>query len=250
MGPVNVRDLRVAAPPTLSFSVLERVGIFDTYTATELEPVGVVYVASNPRGVSHVDVAPDPDTFEADFWRHFGRPVRRGKVPAAALRALEAGRTTGFDVDLRGVGDFHREALTAARHIPRGEVRSYSWVAREIHRERAVRAVGSAMAQNPIPLLIPCHRVVRNDGRIGEYGLGGPDVKRRLLRHEGLEPAELERLAARGVRLLGSDTTRISCLPSCHHARRTAPRHLVEFASTDAARAAGYRACKHCRPFE
>jgi methylated-DNA-[protein]-cysteine S-methyltransferase len=249
MGPVNVRDLRVAAPPTLSFAVLERVGIFDTYTSAELEPVGVVYVAANPRGVSHVDRAPNPDTFEEDFWRQFGRPVRRGRVPAAALRALEAGRTTGFDVDLRSVSAFEREALSTARRIPRGEVRSYSWVAREIGRDRAVRAVGSAMAHNPIPLLIPCHRVVRNDGRIGEYGLGGPDVKRRLLRHEGLETAELERLAARGTRFVGSDTTRISCLPSCHRARRTAPRHSVEFPSADAARAAGYRPCKSCRPF-
>ena len=249
MGPVNVRDLRVSAPHDLSFTVLERVGIVDSYTVAELDWVGVVYIAANPRGVSHVDIAPDPATFEEDFRSHFGRPVRRGRVPAVALRALAAGRTTGFDVDLRSVGDFERAALIATRRIPRGEVRSYSWVAREIGRDRAVRAVGSAMAHNPIPLLIPCHRVVRNDGRIGEYGLGGPEVKRRLLRHEGLEPADLESLARRGIRLLGSDTTRISCLPSCHHARRTTTRHLVEFRSQDDARAAGFRPCKVCRPF-
>jgi len=249
MGPVNVRDLRVAAPSTLSFSVLERVGIFDTYTQAEFDPLGIVYVAASPRGISNVDVAPDSSTFEEEFRRHFGRPVRRGKVPALALRALESGRTTGFDVDLRSVGNFHRDALETARLIPRGEVRSYSWVAREIGRDRAVRAVGSAMATNPIPLLIPCHRVVRNDGRIGNYGLGGPDVKRRLLRHEGLEPAELERLASRGVRLLGSETTGIACLPSCHQARRITPRHRVEFTTVDAAREAGYRPCSSCRPF-
>ncbi len=249
MTRVDVRDLRASAPATLRFAVLESVGIVDSYAEAEFEPLGIVYVAASGRGVTHVDVSPDADTFAEDYRVRFGRPLRRGAVPRAALRALEAGRTTGFDVDLRSVGDFDRSALTVTRHIPRGEVRSYSWVAREIGRDRAVRAVGSAMANNPIPLLIPCHRVVRSDGRIGEYGLGGPEVKRRLLRHEGLEPAELERLASRGVRLVGSDTTHVTCLPSCRDARRITARHRVEFVSAEAARTAGFRACRHCRPF-
>ena len=64
--------------------------------------------------------------------------------------------------------------LTKTLEIPSGEVRPYGWVAREIGRPKAVRAVGSALGRNPVPVLIPCHRVVRSDGHVGNYGLGVP----------------------------------------------------------------------------
>ncbi|MEZ4595827.1 MAG: methylated-DNA--[protein]-cysteine S-methyltransferase [Chloroflexota bacterium] len=130
------------------------------------------------------------------------------------------------------------------------EVRPYAWVAREIGRPRAVRAVGSALAENPIPFVIPCHRVVRADGHIGEYGAGGPEAKRAVLATEGIDPDELEELADRGIRYVGSDTTGIFCYPSCRHARRVTARHRVTFRSGDHARAAGFRSCKACRPLE
>jgi methylated-DNA-[protein]-cysteine S-methyltransferase len=69
--------------------------------------------------------------------------------------------------------------------IPRGEVRSYGWVAAQVGRPRAVRAAASAIARNPVPLVVPCHRVVRGDGRIGNYGLGGSEAKAKLLAGEG-----------------------------------------------------------------
>ena len=71
--------------------------------------------------------------------------------------------------------------------IPWGEVRPYSWVAREIGRPRAVRAVGSSLGHNPLPFVVPCHRVVRADGHIGEYGAGGPAAKRAMLATEGID---------------------------------------------------------------
>ena len=61
-----------------------------------------------------------------------------------------------------------------ALEIPRGEVRPYGWIAAEIGRPKAVRAVGTALGHNPVPLIVPCHRVVRSDGMIGQYSLGGP----------------------------------------------------------------------------
>lgn len=242
-------ELRTPAPRGLGFSVLERVGIVDTYDVAEYAPLGPVCVAVNGRGVSRVDDEADPDAFEESFRRHFGRPARRGPLPSRVLRALERGDGRGLEVDLRSVPAFERSALEAARTIPFGEVRSYTWVAHQVGRDRAVRAVGSAMARNPVPLLVPCHRVVRGDGRIGEYGLGGPAVKRRLLEHEGLDPDALERLAARGTRLLGSATTGVACVPSCHAARRVAARHRREFATPAQALAAGMRPCARCRPF-
>ncbi len=135
-----------------------------------------------------------------------------------------------------------------ALEIPRGEVRPYGWIAREIGRPKAVRAVGTALGHNPVPLIVPCHRVVRSDGMIGQYSLGGPENKRTILSAEGLDPDELEGLARAGIRFIGSDTTRIYCMPSCHDARRVTERHKQEFRSAGAAAAAGYRPCRHCRP--
>ena len=111
-----------------------------------------------------------------------------------------------------------------------------------------MRAVGTALAHNPVPLVVPCHRVVRSDGTIGRYSLGGAENKRRILAAEGLDPDALEAGAHAGIRYIGSDTTHIVCLPTCQHARRITTGHRVPFGSLAAARAAGYRACKRCRP--
>ncbi len=138
--------------------------------------------------------------------------------------------------------------LLKALQIPRGEVRPYGWIASEIGHPAAVRAVGTALGHNPVPLLIPCHRVVRSDGHIGQYSLGGPQNKRTLLEWEGADPDELERLAKAGIRYFGSDTTRIVCHPTCHHARRVTERHLKTFRSMQEAAKSGYRPCKICRP--
>ena len=69
------------------------------------------------------------------------------------------------------------------KSIPQGDTRSYAWVAREIGKPRAVRAVGTALKKNPFTIIVPCHRVVHSDGSIGEYALGA-DLKKRLLEIE------------------------------------------------------------------
>lgn len=98
--------------------------------------------------------------------------------------------------------------LAATGRIPAGEVRPYGWVAREAGRPNAWRAVGSVLARNPVPLLVPCHRVVRSDGDLGQY-IFGPASKEALLRGEDANLDEARSLAAI---------------------------------------TAGYRACQHCRP--
>jgi hypothetical protein len=90
--------------------------------------------------------------------------------------------------------------------------------------------------------------VVRSDGHIGAYSLGGPENKWTLLRHEGAVPDELEELAAAGVRYVGSETTGVFCVPSCHNVRRITGTHRVAFQSETAASEAGYRPCEVCRP--
>lgn len=87
-------------------------------------------------------------------------------------------------LDLSAATPFQRAVWQATRQIPYGQTRSYGWLAAKAGRPRAARAVGQAVAANPWPLIVPCHRVVSSDGRLGGYG-GGLDMKERLLRLEG-----------------------------------------------------------------
>jgi methylated-DNA-[protein]-cysteine S-methyltransferase len=99
-----------------------------------------------------------------------------------AVRAYLRGSPFVWDgsLDLRGVSAFQEAVLGAVRRIPWGQVRTYGEVARGIGRPGAVRAVGNALHRNPFPLVVPCHRVVREGGRLGGYACG-PAMKRRLL---------------------------------------------------------------------
>jgi O-6-methylguanine DNA methyltransferase len=247
-----IATLAEPAPPSLAHGALVAVGLADDYAVIE-SPVGPLRVAWNGRGVSAVESAPDDHAFEIRFLARTGRRAeRRDSLPADLARAIErrlAGdRRARIELDLRGSSEFEQAVWLKALEIPRGEVRPYGWVAAEIGRPKAVRAVGTALGHNPVPLIVPCHRVVRSDGTIGQYSLGGPGNKRTILAAEGLDPDELERLARARIRFIGSDTTRIYCLPTCHNAKRITPAHRVEFRSTGASESAGYRACLECRP--
>ena len=244
--------LLTPAPATLAPNVLAEVGLADLYARFD-SPIGPLVVAWNGLGVSAVEAAANDATFEANHVARTGRPTHRAErlpdgLGRAIARRLDGDRRVRIDLDLRGHTDFERDVWQKALEIPRGEVRPYGWIAAEIGRPKAVRAVGTALGHNPVPLIVPCHRVVRSDGTIGQYSLGGPENKRTILEAEGLDLPEMERLAASGVRFIGSDTTKIFCLPTCRHARRVTDRHRLEFHSMADGQARGYRACLVCRP--
>jgi O-6-methylguanine DNA methyltransferase len=248
----RLASLRAAAPASVATNALVELGLADRY-AEAPSPLGPLFVAWNGLGVSWVGKANDPEAFEAGAAAHTGRPITRAAVlPVKLARAIErrmgGDRRVRIDLDLRGCTSFEVAVWRKALEIPRGEVRPYGWIAAEIGSPKAVRAVGTALAHNPVPLVVPCHRVVRSDGTIGQYSLGGPDNKRRILAAEGLDPARLEAEARAGVRFIGSDTTHIVCHPTCRDAKRVTAQHRVPFASLAAARTAGYRPCRHCRP--
>jgi methylated-DNA-[protein]-cysteine S-methyltransferase len=149
-------------------------------------PIGDVYVAFGTSGVTCVDRASAVSRFEESYFERFGRPVRRAKsLPKLIARIIERGsdpsEPNGLTCDLSALSDFDRRVLEATMRIPRGETRSYAQIAADVGSPRAHRAVGTALSHNPVPLLIPCHRVIRSDGTVGEYGLAGPEAKRRLL---------------------------------------------------------------------
>lgn len=249
-----LRRLRAQPPAGFTERVLTGAGLgveADRYVRTE-GPLGAVYVAFNVQGICHVlpagAVDDDPARFESVHRARFGRPADPAvRAPAGLGAALRSGRARGLRYDLRGLSEFDSAVLHAALDIPHGEARPYAWIAARIGRPTAQRAVGSALGRNPVPLLIPCHRVIRSDGEPGDYAFGS-GMKRRLLDREGVDLHRARQLARAGVRYLGSDTTNIYCLPTCHNARRITPRHQVPFAAAAQAEAAGYRPCHQCQP--
>src|SRR6266508_4099397 len=175
------------------------------YTTFEM-PYGLLHVAFSGATVRYTDLGVSADEFEARCLERIGqRPALEQQPPERLLRAvhqyLEGNGSYRGPVDLSTVSPMQERALRLAMKIRPGEIRSYGWIAREIGLPKATRAVGTAMARNPIPILVPCHRVVRTDYHIGNYGAGGPDKKREILDHEGVNVAELERLARSGIRL-------------------------------------------------
>jgi O-6-methylguanine DNA methyltransferase len=243
--------LAVPAPASLRPAVLVEVGIADHYDRIA-SPLGPLVVAWNGRGVSSVGQARDDAEFEARHLVSTGRRAFPGTLPprlaSAITRRLDGDRRVRIPLDLRGHSPFEQDVWRKALDIPRGEVRPYGWVAAEIGRPRAVRAVGTALGHNPVPLIVPCHRVVRTDGSIGQYSLGGPQNKRTILSAEGLDPDEMEDAARRGERLVGCASTKIVCWPTCRTGRHMLERNRRPFRSLVEAGAAGYRPCKICRP--
>ena len=159
--------------------------------------IGPVWVASTRDGVSFLRATAElPDDgflsrqeFQEAYRRRFGRPLRPvDELPEGLEAALHGDASATPRLDLGGLTDFQRDVLAATRTIPAGQTRPYAWVAAEVGRPGAIRAAGTVLATNPVPLLIPCHRVVPSQGDIGRYIFGTP-AKRRLLAAEGAAAA-------------------------------------------------------------
>jgi O-6-methylguanine DNA methyltransferase len=210
-------------------------------------PVGEVFVGMSELGARLLGRADDPEEFVRRYRERFGRLLSWGSDEATRrlarrVTAALAGERVEVPADLSGATSFQRKVLKVVSNIPRGEVRPYAWVAREAGSPRASRAVGTVMANNPVPLLVPCHRVVRNDGTTGGYALGASE-KIELLEGEGVPVEELARSP-----YLATPTTGIFCHATCRNARRIQSENRRRFRSAREAADAGYRPCELCRP--
>jgi methylated-DNA-[protein]-cysteine S-methyltransferase len=171
-----------------------REGLLDVAYATTDSPVGPLLLAATPAGVVRVSFAREGFDDVLDFLaarispRVLEAPGRLDDV-RRQLDEYFAGRRTSFDValDHRLSTGFRARALAAIAAIPFGRTGTYRTIAEAAGSPRAVRAAGTACATNPLPLLVPCHRVVRSDGTMGRYG-GGEAAKRLLLEHEHALP--------------------------------------------------------------
>ena len=160
-------------------ALLDSTGVGDGYGVVD-GPIGATWVAHNDHGVAFAFVTDDEDEFRARHAARLPRRLRRARVPDEIASAIAASDGSGLAVDLRHTAPFQRAVLDATREVPGGQTRSYGWVAERIGKPKAVRAVGTALGHNPVPLVIPCHRIVRAGGEIGAY-LFGTELKRQLL---------------------------------------------------------------------
>ncbi|MDQ0426975.1 methylated-DNA--[protein]-cysteine S-methyltransferase [Cellulomonas iranensis] len=164
-----------------------RDGLLDVAYRVVDSPVGSLLVAAGERGVLRVafDVQGHDAALQEIAARVSPRVLAGGRRLDPVLRELDeyfAGRRRTFDVpvDLRLLTGFRREVVLSLPDVPYGATASYAQVAAATGRPAAVRAVGTACARNPVPLLLPCHRVVRSDGTPGRYA-GGDAAKATLL---------------------------------------------------------------------
>jgi methylated-DNA-[protein]-cysteine S-methyltransferase len=166
------------------------------YAMMDDTPVGVLGLAAGERGLRHLTFVRGEDEFVSRLLAEHGDvPVLRSDALDPVRRALDAyfaARRLDFDVavDLSGVPAFHRRVLDATARIPAGRVATYTEVAARAGSPRASRAAGNALHNNPVAIIVPCHRVLRSDGSLGGYG-GGLPVKEWLLEHEGARPRAL-----------------------------------------------------------
>lgn len=164
-----------------------REGLLTVGYAVVDSPLGPLWIAVGPKGVLAIHYGAEPDAQElARIVRTYGPGVlpdaRRADPVARQLDQYWNGKRRAFDVavDLSPLTDFQRRILAATARVPFGEVSTYAKVAATAGSERASRAAGQALGSNPIPIVVPCHRILASDGSLGGYA-GGLDAKRHLL---------------------------------------------------------------------
>jgi methylated-DNA-[protein]-cysteine S-methyltransferase len=181
----------MTVPPALDHrfrDAADREGLVDVAYDLSDSPVGELLVAVTDRGLCRIAYRPDDalDELAGDFGVRVLRVPRRVDGIRRELDEYFEGRRQEFDLrlDLTPVADFHRRALDELALVPYGQVTTYGALAAKVGRPKAARAIGGAMNRNPIPIVLPCHRVVGAGGSLVGYA-GGLERKELLLRLEG-----------------------------------------------------------------
>ena len=219
-------------------------------TTDFFDQVENVWVAFSDRTIRMIS-ARSLDDLRSHYAKKYGRTLERASLPDPLRKQVSAGlHGESIDkpaIDLRDASELEREVMKTLSKIPRGEVRSYSWLAGQVGKPRAVRAVANVVDRNCVPFIVPCHRVVPAGGGVGKYAYGSK-MKRDLLKREGVDVDQLDALARKGVRYIGSKTTKIFCFPTCRDARRIREENLVPFHEAEEATEKGFRPCHRCQP--
>lgn len=217
-------------------------------------PLGDLLVVISERGIALIHFLLD----DRDLAATIGRlRTRLDLVEDAALirevgmevRRYLAGEANALahEIDLRLAGSpFQQKILRKLQEIPRGAVVSYQGLGAAAGAPKGARAVGNAMHNNPVPIYVPCHRVIASDGGLGGYG-GGIGRKVQLLRSEGFALKDGD-VKLPGSSVWGHRITTVYCRTSCRTAAAVDRSRILFFADPRHARQAGFRPCKICRP--
>jgi len=164
-------------------------GLLDVAYDVVDSPLGPLLVAATPRGLCRISFDPEPEEEAESLALRYGLRVLRAPLdaPRRQLNEYFEGRRQAFDldVDLEPVAPFNRRVLEELARVPYGQTTTYGHLAERADRPRAARAVGMVMNRNPVPIVLPCHRVVGSTGKLVGYG-GGIERKEQLLRLEGV----------------------------------------------------------------
>ena len=164
-------------------------GLLDVAYDLAETPIGTLLVATTERGLCRISYDPQPELEAESLADTFGLRILRATKPIEPVRRqldeYFEGRRTTFElpIDLSHQAPFSRAVLNRLARVPYGQVTTYGALAAEAHRPKAARAVGTVMNRNPVPIVLPCHRVVGANGSLVGYG-GGLERKRVLLAHE------------------------------------------------------------------
>jgi methylated-DNA-[protein]-cysteine S-methyltransferase len=258
-----VTDLRRApmtgADPTLARAELESrladirsrmvaYGMFDS-------PLGKLLIARSELGVSMVRYIDSERSGKSFLARLAGDDAVEDKSAVeGTYRELVdylGARSTRlpWPLDLRWAGsDFQRRVLAATAQLPYGAITSYGGIARRIGEPASVRAVAQALRHNPIPIAIPCHRVIGSAGDLTGYAGTRIGLKERLLSLEGVPVGHRARKIARGHMYILAEGEVEYCVPSCGDISRKPLAQVTLFGSREHAEAVGFSPCSSCRP--
>jgi methylated-DNA-[protein]-cysteine S-methyltransferase len=258
-----VTDLRrepvAGADPTLARAELESrladirsrmvaYGMFDS-------PLGKLLIARSELGVSMVRYIDSERSGRAYLARVAGdEAVEDKSAVEGTYRELAdylGARSTrlAWPLDLRWTGsDFQRRVLAATAQLPYGAITSYAGIARRIGAPASVRAVAQALRHNPIPIAIPCHRVIGSGGDLTGYAGTRIGLKERLLSLEGVPVGHRDRKIDRGHMYILAEGEVEYCVPSCGDISRKPLAEVTLFGSRQHAEAVGFSPCSSCRP--
>jgi O-6-methylguanine DNA methyltransferase len=161
---------------------------FDSFAT----PIGTLTIAADETGLRHIEFPTNRHPAHRMDWLQAGGDVQALREAREQLLEYFAGVRRSFELVLQPVGTpFQLKVWEALARIPYGETWSYGDLAKRIGSPAAVRAVGAANGSNPLPIVLPCHRVIGANGKLTGFG-GGLDIKAQLLRLEGAWPDELD----------------------------------------------------------
>jgi methylated-DNA-[protein]-cysteine S-methyltransferase len=221
-------------------------------------PLGNILVARSEHGVSLVEYLGEATTVAASRLRHL-TDVETVESSSDIARLRDdlldflAGRRhdLAWRLDLRLAGsEFRRAVLEAAAGVPYGAVTSYASIARRVGKPGAERAVAQALRWNPLPIVVPCHRIVGSSGKLTGYAGDKLGLKRQLLDVEGVptQPAARDFRVARETMYVRAGDDRAYCLPTCGDLPSHSLANLTLIASRASVEALGLEPCSDCRP--